>query len=286
MSNATPAAPSDAAWLADIEAFRQRRDQRLRADDGWLVVAGLSWLAEGENAFGSAPKAAVPLPAHGAPAHAGVFLRKGKEVTVHVAPGVPVELAGKPIVTAQLRSDVPGPADVLELGPLRFFVIERGDRIGIRLRDLESARRKSWKGLSWFPPARELRVVARFVPHAKAEKLTVPTVVGTTQTYESPGRLVFELAGKTLELWPVIEEPGARELFVIFRDETSGRETYGAGRFLYVPLPAADGTVAIDFNRAYAPPCSVSPFATCPMPPKQNRLPVPVRAGERGPYEH
>src|SRR4051794_13533003 len=165
MSNAArpaPAADAGAAYVREIETWRTLRLGRLTSDEGWLVVAGLFWLKEGANRFGSAPDDEVALPGHSAPAHAGVLRLAGGKVTVELAPGVNVTLAGKKVAAGQeLRSDEPGPPDVLALGDLRFFVIARDGRMAIRLRDLRSARRKEFKGLSYFPVRPDLRVVAR-----------------------------------------------------------------------------------------------------------------------------
>jgi uncharacterized protein (DUF1684 family) len=189
------------------------------------------------------------------------------------------------VTRKELRADIPGPPDVLSLGELRFFVIERGGKMAIRLRDLKSPARAAFTGVRWFPIKKEYRVVGRFVPHAGPKKLSVPNVLGTVEALESPGAVEFTLAGQKLRLEPVYEEPGAQELFYIFRDKTAAHETYGAGRFLYTDLPK-NGQVVIDFNKAYTPPCAFTRFATCPLPPRQNHLPVRIEAGELNDANH
>jgi uncharacterized protein (DUF1684 family) len=276
---ATPPVP-DEAYLHEIERWRAAREARLRSDEGWLSVAGLFWLQEGENRFGSDPHAPVLLPAHSSPAQAGIFRVHGGKVTVEVATGVAVSLAGKPVTKAELRSDLPGPADVLALGQLRFFVIERGGKLAIRLRDLATPARRSFAGLRWFPIRPEYRVVGRFVPHPAPKKLAIPNVLGLVEEMVSPGVVVFQLQGQELRLEPVYEDPAAKELFFIFRDKTSAHETYGAGRFFYADNPDKNGQVIIDFNKAYTPPCGFTRFATCPLPPRQNHLPLRIEAGE------
>ncbi|PYQ16144.1 MAG: DUF1684 domain-containing protein [Acidobacteria bacterium] len=280
------AAPSpDATYRAEIETWRQQREARLKAEDGWLSVAGLFWLDEGPNRFGSGPGNAIALPAAAAPAVAGTFeLRQGK-VTVRVEPGVAVTSAGKPVGTMELRSDDPGPPDVLKLGRLSLQVIARGGRIGIRMKDPESHARRSFAGLRWFPVREDLRLRARFVPWPAARSIPIANVLGQVNPLPSPGYAEFTLAGRTLRLEPVVEESGASELFFIFRDETAGKETYPAGRFLYSAMPR-DGEVVLDFNKAYSPPCAFTDYATCPLPPPQNRLPVRVEAGEKDPHRH
>jgi uncharacterized protein (DUF1684 family) len=274
---AAPAITDD--YQHQIETWRQAREARLRGDEGWLTVAGLFWLKEGANRFGSDPAGEVVLPAHSAPARAGILRLHNGKVTIEPAPGVAVTLKGQPVGSRELRSDTPGPEDVLSLGRTRFFVIERSGRLAIRLRDLESPARKAFTGLRWFPIRPEYRVVGHFKPHAAPRKLSVPNVLGLVEEMISPGVVTFQLQGKELSLEPVYETPAQDELFFIFRDKTSAHETYGAGRFFYAANPK-NGEVIIDFNRAYTPPCAFTRFATCPLPPRQNQLPVRIEAGE------
>jgi uncharacterized protein (DUF1684 family) len=275
----------DEAYQKEIEGWRKAREERLRGDEGWLTVAGLFWLEEGDNPFGSDPAAPVVLPAHSAPARAGVFRVHGKKVTVVAAPGVKVTAGGQPVTEKELRSDVPGPPDVLALGATRFFSIERGGKMAIRLRDLESSARRSFKGLRWYPIRKDYRVVGKFVPHPTPRQLPIPNVLGMIDQMESPGVVVFHLQGQELRLEPVYETPEKNELFFIFRDRTSGHETYGAGRFFYAENPR-NGEVVLDFNKAYTPPCGFTRFATCPLPPKGNQLPIRIEAGELDDSNH
>jgi uncharacterized protein len=280
---ASPAA--DPAYRASIEKWRQEREARLKADGGWLSVAGLFWLDEGPNRFGSGAGNAIVLPEGSAPPAAGTFeLRKGK-VTVRVEPGVSVTAAGKPVTTMELRADDAGAPDVLTLGRLTMQVIVRGDRHGIRMKDPESKSRREFGGLRWFPVREDMRVTGRFVPWPSARSIPIPNVLGQVNDLPSPGYVEFTVAGRPVRLEPVFEEPGAEELFYIFRDATAGKETYPAGRFLYSPLPK-DGRLVLDFNKAYSPPCAFTAYATCPLPPPQNRLNVPIEAGEKDPHRH
>lgn len=269
-----------ASYAAEIEAWRGQREVRLRAEGGWLSLAGLFWLEEGDSTFGAAPGSDVALPPGSAPGRAGVFERRGARVSLRVDPGVTATIEGRPVATAVLRSDAAGAPDVLALGRLSMFVIERSGRVGIRVKDPQSPVRLGFKGLQWFPVDEGWRVSARFVPHAQARTIELADVTGSIQKMTAPGYVVFEHGGRELKLEPVLEAAGAEELFFIFRDETSGRETYGAGRYLYTALPQ-QGIVVIDFNRAYSPPCAFTSYATCPLPPRQNRLPVRVEAGEK-----
>jgi uncharacterized protein (DUF1684 family) len=272
-------------YRGEIEKWRQHREARLKAEDGWLAVAGLFWLDEGVNRFGSGPGNSIGLPAGAAPPVAGTFeLRQGR-VSVRIEPGVSVTTAGGPVMAMGLRSDDPGPPDVLKLGRLTLQVIARSGRYGIRMKDPESETRRSFSGLRWFPVRDDMRVEARFVAWPSPRTIPIPNVLGQVNDLPSPGYAEFTLAGRRLRLEPVIEEPGAHELFFIFRDQTAGKETYPAGRFLYAPMPQ-DGAVVLDFNKAYSPPCAFTAYATCPLPPPQNRLPIRIEAGEKNPHGH
>jgi uncharacterized protein (DUF1684 family) len=267
-------------YAAEVQAWRTQRETRLRAEGGWLALAGLFWLKEGANSFGAGPGNDVVLPAGAAPARAGVFERQGGRVTVRMAPGVEASLAGTPVESAEVRSDAAGTPDVLAVGRLRLQVIDRSGRLGIRVRDPQSPVRLGFKGLSWFPVDASWRVTGRFVPHGQPRTLELADVTGSVQKMTAPGYVVFTHGGRELRLEPVLEAADAKELFFIFRDATSGHGTYGAGRYLYAPLPR-DGQVVLDFNKAYSPPCAYTRFATCPLPPRQNRLAVRVQAGEK-----
>ena len=275
-----PSAAGDEAYRAEVQKWRADREARLKADGGWLTVVGLFWLAEGPNRFGTDPSGAIVLPQGSAPAKAGIFELKGDRVTVSLLPGAAGRVAGKRVSgTLALRPDTSGSPDVLEMGTLTMHVINRGGRHGIRLKDRNSAARRTFTGLRWFDVKEEYRIEARWVSYPQPEPVEVPNVLGQIEPMPSPGYAEFTLAGKALRLDAVLEGPEAEELFIIFRDQTSGKETYGAGRFLYADLPKG-GKVWLDFNKAYNPPCAFTPFATCPLPPPQNRMPVRVEAGE------
>ena len=275
---------ADDAYLKQIEQHRKDRETRLRGERGWLSLVGLYWLNEGANQLGSDQRADVLLPA-GAPARAGTLSMRDGRVSVQVAAGVAATIDGKPVTAADLRPDDPGPPDVLMLGTVSLQVIKRAEKLGVRLKDSASPARRAFEGLRFFPIRPAYRVSARFVPHPRPVSITVPSAVGPAQTLESPGAAVFTLDGRELRLDAILEEPADTELFFVFRDATSGHDTYGGGRFLYTPLPR-DGKVEMDFNKAFSPPCAFTPFATCPLPPPQNRLPVRIEAGELAPPVH
>ena len=284
----TPDGAKQSTFLKDLEQWRKNRHDRLSSENGWLTLVGLSWLAEGENAFGSDSSNPVPLPEKKAPAKAGVLVLDHGAVKVKVAPGSGVHLNGKPVEAAEaqaLKSDADGKPDLLSLGDLSFFVIKRGDRFGIRVKDSKSPVRTGFKGVASFPADSTYQVIAEFVPYATPKDIEIPTVLGTSETMQAPGYVKFKLQGKDLTLEPVIEDPKDPQLFFIFRDKTSGKGTYPAGRFLYAAMPK-DGKVILDFNRSYNPPCAFTPFATCPLPPPQNRLPIAVKAGEKTYGDH
>jgi uncharacterized protein (DUF1684 family) len=280
-SAGTATVPLDAAaHRREVEAWQKTRDARLRADGGWLTLAGLFWLKPGANQFGADARSDIVLPGPSAPAHAGVLVLD-PQGRVSVA----VTLAGKPIIKTALRSDAGGhEPDVLTLGPLTLQVIQRQGRMAIRLKNNDSPIRRQFAGLHYYPVNPRYRVVARFVAHATPTLITVPNVLGLAEPAPSPGYAEFTLDGKTFRLDPVIE-PGEPQLFFIFRDRTAGKTTYGSGRFLYAD-PPQDGRIVLDFNKAYTPPCAFTPYATCPLPPDQNRLPIPIEAGELDPHQH
>ena len=269
----------DPTYRNEILAWRARRLERLRADDGYLALAGLFWLREGENHFGSAPTNDIVFPAP-APAQAGVLIHRGRETIVRAFPGTVLTTAGEAVEEMRLVADTEGEPTLLALGTLRFLLIRRGDRFAVRLRDPASEIRRRFHGIDSYDIDPAYRVTARFEPYAPPKKIPVVNIVGTVDTMPSPGALVFRLHGAECRLDPVIETPGDTLLFVIFRDATSGTETYASGRFLYTNSPR-NGAVVADFNKAYSPPCAFSPYTTCPLPPPQNDLHVAVRAGEK-----
>jgi uncharacterized protein (DUF1684 family) len=251
-----------AGYEAEIAAWRAQRESNLKSDTGWLTVAGLFWLKDGRNTFGSAAGNDIVLP-RGA-AHGGVFVLHAGVVTGG--------LTGEAART--FKPDSEAPSDVVRIGDLTMFAIQRGDRYGIRLRDLQSSFRREFTSLRWYPAKESARVNARWV--ADGKKIVIPNFLGQKDEETSPGHAVFMWEGHEQHLYPT-EEDG--RLFFVFRDLTAGKETYPAGRMLYADMPR-DGRVVLDFNKAYNPPCAFTPYATCPLPPAQNRLNVRIEAGE------
>jgi uncharacterized protein (DUF1684 family) len=197
-------------------------------------------------------------------------------------PGVEIAADNKPVTAPlQLRDDTDdnGPT-ILKLGSLLINVIKRGERVGVRVKDTESQTRREFKGLEYYPIDPKWRIEARFEPYQPAKAIPITNVLGMTDDETSPGALAFEVDGKTYRIDPILEK-GETDLFVMIADQTTGKETYGAGRYLYVSPPDAGGKVVIDFNKTYSPPCAFTNFATCPLPPRQNHLPFRVDAGEK-----
>ena len=228
-------------YIEEITRWREKREMALKADDGWLCVSGLQWLENGEN----------------------------------IVETLSFQLASDGVTHdgALLRPDV----DKITVGDKTMFVIVRGPKTGLRSLDKQSPYRKQFTGLKWYPVKEEYRIEGRFLPYAEPREVRMATVIGVDEDYSSPGLVEFELHGQTCRLEPVLVSSG--RLFFVMRDETAGNTTYGASRFLYAD-PPLEGKVILDFNKAYSPPCAFTPFATCPLPLPENRLPVAVEAGE------
>jgi hypothetical protein len=266
---------------AAVLAWRDQAERGLRADDGWLTVVGLAWLRDGANTLGSAPHHDVVLPAS-APANLGTITLRDGMATLEAAAQAGVLVDGMPVTTAALAHDAQAARPTLiTTGSVSLFVIQRGDQYAVRIRDTQSPARQSFAGRVWYDYNPAYRVAGQFVPHASRHTLTVETVIGTPTTYNNPGFVSFQLHGQPLVLEAF--EGGASSLWFVLRDATSGATTYSASRFLYAPLHA-DGKVDLDFNRAYNPPCAFTPYATCPLPPRQNVLPIAIEAGEKFPF--
>ncbi len=273
----------DPAYRAEIEAWRAERLARLTAADGWLTLTGLFWLRPGANRFGSDPGNEVVLPAGRAPAVAGTLeLRSDATVVVHPAAEVGLTINGGSPTDRALASDRQGRPDLLRLGSLTLYVIGRAGKLGVRVKDAENQARVRFKGIEHFPIDPAFRVRATFEPYPSPREVPVATVQGPTQRMTAPGLVRFTLGGRPLALEPFLESPTDTTFFFVFKDVTSGRETYGAGRFLDAAAPP-QGTreLVLDFNEAYTPPCGFTPFATCPLPPPENVLPLRVEAGEK-----
>jgi uncharacterized protein (DUF1684 family) len=269
------------AHKSEIQKWQTDRLASLTKEDGWLTLVGLFWLNEGENKFGSDPRNSVVLPRYKAQRLAGSLWLENGRVRLAARPGVEITAGGTPVTALDLKDDNNdnGPT-ILKLGSLLMNVVKRGDRLGVRVKDTESLTRSEFKGLEYYPIDAKWRMEARFEPYQPAKTIPITNVLGMMDDETSPGALAFDVGGRIYRIDPILEK-GETDLFVMIADETTGRETYGAGRYLYVSPPDASGRVVIDFNKAYSPPCAFTNFATCPLPPRQNHLPFRIEAGEK-----
>jgi len=281
----TATAPS---WKAELLAWRAEQTKNLQTPNGWLTVIGLDWLKPGENSFGSAESNAQVIKAQTAPTLGVIKLDGDSLQLLPPAGGYPKTLlvdGAAPAKVQALSADTSGHPSKITNGSVTITIIHRGDRYGLRIKDSKAAARAQFHGLKWYAPNEAYRVTAKWIPYSPAHKVAIPTILGTDVMSDVPGVAEFTLDGKTYRLEPILESADDKDLFFILRDTTSKTETYGAGRFLYTPLPdhglTQPGEVVLDFNRAENPPCAYTPYATCPLPPPQNRLPIPIPAGQQ-----
>jgi len=267
-------------YKKEIEQYRAERLAELKGDSGWLSLIGLFWLKEGENKFGSDPTDEIVLPKEKVRRVAGVFVLKSGVVRLEAPANSNINAFDKPVTSLELKSDADDKPTVLHLGSLSLQIIKRGDKLGVRVKDKDNPARSTFAGIESYPADQKWRVEARFEPYNPPKKMPIVNVLGMESGEESPGSVAFEVDGKAYRL-DAIKEKGEPKLFMIFADNTSGKDTYPAGRYLYVDPPDAEGRIIIDFNKAYSPPCAFTKFATCPLPPKQNRLPFAIEAGEK-----
>jgi uncharacterized protein (DUF1684 family) len=273
-------------FLKEETDWRAQREASLRQPNGWLSVAGLFWLHEGATTLGSDPQSGIALPA-GAPKHVGVLRLQTGNVTFEPARDAGVTIGGAAATQRQLKPDTDEHPDVVQAGSIALTVIKRGDKTGVRMRDPDASTRRTFTGCKWFPASQTWRVQAKWVAWPTPKTIKITNILGMTDEEPSPGYAEFTLNGRTLRLEPVGDNTG---LSFMFKDATSGSSTYAPGRFLDADAPkdgvAKNGMVILDFNQAYNPPCAFTAFATCPLPPKQNALPIAVEAGEKKYSEH
>lgn len=251
------------AYQESIQAWQAKRDRGLRSETGWLTLVGLFWLNPGDNTIGSGASNKFVLPKGSAPQRAGTLHLEGQKITF-ISPD------GK----SRLLSWDENKPDEVKTGSVTFYVIKREERFAIRAKDSASPALKNFQGMKYFPVNPELHFEATLVPDAK--KIPILNILGKTDFEESPGLVRFRYRGSDYHLRPIFE---GKTLFFLFKDPTNKTETYQAGRMLNTPLPE-NGKVDLDFNRSYNPPCTFTPYATCPLPPKENTLPFAITAGE------
>jgi uncharacterized protein len=272
----------DAIETRVVTAWRAQRIKNLTSETGWLTLVGLYWLKPGNNSFGRTSENTLILDHAAMPDHAGAFVLTNGSASFTSSAQSVVLHDGQPVNTIALATDATDKPTVLTIGPLRFYAIERAGNIGVRVRDVQNPARTQFKGLNYFPIDTTWRVQARFEPYVPVKRIPVVNILGMTEAMEVPGALSFTRNGQTWRLDALLESPNDDELMVMFTDGTTGRTSYGAGRYLSIARPKrnAAATLWLDFNLAYNPPCAFTDFATCPLPPKQNRLSLPISAGE------
>ncbi|HTB97126.1 MAG TPA: DUF1684 domain-containing protein [Terracidiphilus sp.] len=291
-TSAPPAAPdANAVWQRNLADWRSQREHSINAPDGSLSLIALEWLKPGFNSFGSAQDNVIHLPAS-APPHLGMFTILGKTPAATVVQllsppsGFPADFTidGVPAREGVLAISEAKPS-VMAWHSLSMVILQRGDHFVLRIKDADSPSRAAFRGLHWYAPNPDYRVTARWVPFNPPRVEKIPTVLGTTLDMVAPGATEFLLKGKVYLLEPVIEGNDHTHLFFILRDDTSTSSTYASGRFLTTGIPDhglnQPGAITLDFNQLYNPPCAYTTFATCPLPPEQNRLPVAIEAGEQ-----
>jgi uncharacterized protein len=263
-------------YIQQVKQWDQKRVSRLKEETGWLNLAGLFWLKEGNNSLGSAKDNDIIFSS--GPAHIGSMLLRDSVVEFTAVPEVNVLNNNKPVSQIFLLDDTTENPTILQNGSLRWYIIKRPKGFAIRLRDLNAKLVKEFKGIERFPISEDWKLPAKFVKYTPPVKMEIPDITGVVGEEISPGKVIFSKDGKQFSLDAIDEE---NKLWFIFADETSGDETYGAGRYLYADKPDSLGNMILDFNLSYNPPCAFTKFATCPFPPKENYLNLKITAGEK-----
>lgn len=263
----------------EVSDWQQRRAAGLLREDGWLSLIGLCWFAQPQTTFGSGETADCRIDNPKLPAIAGVFHRDEQGITFTVGENVIATESARAISEVRMQSDASEHPTIIAIDSIRFYVIERAGNLGLRIRDLESPARENFSGLEYFPIDLDWRKIARFEAHATPKPVRIINILGMEDEMASPGELVFEHDGREYRLTAIAEE-GDDSWFIMLADATSGKSTYGAGRYIYVD-PPVDGETVLDFNKVYNPPCAFTALATCPLPPVRNRLSLEITAGEK-----
>jgi len=271
---------NDDAWHKEITDWRAARLERLKSPYGWPSLIGLEWLKEGMNKVGSASDNAIVIAK--APAHLGTITLQSGKATIALDAKVDATIDGEKRTSAALIDDSQPKPTQIGFGTVKFYLIQRGDKWGLRIKDSEAATRQKMvaQGVENFEADPSWRFEAKWEAYNPPHEVEGINVIGQAEKYQVMGKATFTRDGKTYSVEPMLENPGDTELFLVFADRTSGKETYGAARFLYAPMPK-DSRIVLDFNKAYNPPCAFTPYATCPLPTPENRLNLRVTAGEK-----
>ena len=271
---------SDDAWRKEVADWREARLERLKSPYGWPSLIGLEWLKEGANTVGSASDNAIVIAK--APAHLGTITLHAGKTAIALDAKADATIDGEKKTMAELVDDSQPKPTQIGFGTVKFYLIQRGDKFGLRIKDSEAATRQKMiaQGVENFEFDPAWRIEAKWQAYEPPHEVEGVNIIGQTEKYQIMGKASFTRDGKTYSVEPMLENPGDTELFLVFADRTSGKETYGAARFVYTPMPK-DGKIVLDFNKAYNPPCAFTPYATCPLPTPQNRLDLRVTAGER-----
>ncbi|ULQ52655.1 DUF1684 domain-containing protein [Flavihumibacter fluvii] len=271
-------AQTKSAYFTNISNWHQQRVAYLKSPTGWLNIEGLFWLRPGNNSFGSAPGNDIVFEHPDMPANAGAFILSGKQVLWQSNAGTSVMVDGLNLEKAIIYNSESAKNPAVRLGPFSWNIIKREEKIGVRFRNLNSPAVNNFTGIDRFTVDSSWKLTALLVPSEKGG-VVITNVLGQTNLEKSPGQLRFSINGRIYTLEALDE--GGDELFIIFGDATNGSTTYPSGRFIYVMKPGANGQTEIDFNKAINPPCAFTDFATCPIPPRQNVLPLAITAGEK-----
>jgi len=265
-------------YRAEVEVFRAQREAEIGGATGWAALAGLHWLAPGAHSVGRGASNDVVLTAPSAPARIGILTVKTDTAMLEVSPGVTATAGGRSLQTIELRLDTPV-SEAVVIGRMTMGLIRRGGRLALRVWDSQSPGRLAFHGLRWMPVDPKWRVEGTFLPHTPAPRLRILNVLNDVVDMVNPGVVEFKAGGQTVRIEALLESDSDPTLFFMFKDATSGKTTYGAGRYLYADAPV-NGHVVLDFNKAMNPPCTFTSFATCPLPPPANRLGIAIQAGE------
>ncbi len=268
------------SYISETKEWHKNRIERLASSDGWLTLAGLYWLKEGGQSFGSARNNDIIFPKEFPFEHTGWFYMIGDSLSVRIKGNIPVYHDSTLVSSLILKSDKTGEPHILNTGSYSWYIVWRNGKYAVRLKDSESKVLKDFKGIETWPADPAWRIEAEFVAYDPPKEILVPNVLGTMDKELCPGILVFNIDGQEFSLEPIGGHV-PEVLFIVFSDETTSVETYGGGRFLSVDMPEEGKKTIIDFNRATNPPCAFTEYATCPLPPEQNHIGMKITAGEK-----